>query len=393
MFDIGLDLGVLQPWVPVSGAVSAGLIFLGRRRFVSAIPDKVIMPVPVTPSPAVPAAAPKPDIDTPVDPNDTDAVVRQMIGHGRGALLLRPQIASSLTDQQWAAASDWLLASMAPVPEGDVLLTAVDDLDAADARQVAEPSRPPRLARVAPMMLDRHTVTNQEYRRFVAANGYQQKNWWDEAIWPAVSHLVDRTGKLGPKYWSSESYSPGEDNLPVVGVSWYEAAAYARWAGKRLPTEAEWVKAAAWPVLLGPDKLVQRRYPWGDSIDHRRANLWGSGTGSPVAVDQYAEGTSAGGCSQLCGNVWEWLKTDFHPEYYLPGDVVLPDPMKSLRGGAFDTYLESQSANQFASGDVPLARKRNIGFRCALGVCDLVLSRTAQPPGVNRPNASSGALS
>ena len=393
MFDIGLDLGVLQPWVPVSGAVSAGLIFLGRRRFVSAIPDKVIMPVQPASAAAHPTAITEPGIEAPVDPNDTDAVVRQMIGQGRGSLLLRPQIADSLTDQQWEAASDWLLASMAPVPEGEVLLTAVDDPETADARQVAEPTRAARFARVAALMLDRHTVTNREFGRFVAANGYQQKNWWDEAIWPAVSHFVDRTGMLGPKYWSNGNCEAGEENQPVVGVSWYEAAAYARWSGKRLPTEAEWVKAAAWPVPLGPDKLVQRRYPWGDSIDRRRANLWSSGTGCSVAVDQYAEGTSAGGCSQLCGNVWEWLKTDFHPENYLPGDVVLPDPMKSLRGGAFDTYLESQSENQFASGDVPLARKRNIGFRCALGVCDLVLSRTAQPAGTNRSPVSSGAVS
>lgn len=377
MFDLSMDWGMFRTWVPLGSALSVGLIFFGRGRFVSAIPAALLPKRDPSPANSVPEEILDDDVATSVDPNDGPAMVRQMVALGRYSLLLRPQIADSLTDQQWTSAQEALLAAMTPVPEGEVLLAPGDGAPVADLRSPVGPSCPGRLVQVAALMLDRHAVTNRQFRQFVVAGGYRQTAWWDEAIWPSVVQFVDRTGAAGPKYWSNGRYASGEESLPVVGVSWYEVAAYARWAGKRLPTDAEWVKAAAWPVPLGPDTRVQRRYPWGDSMDRRRANLWSSGRGGPVAVDQFAEGTSAGGCCQLCGNVWEWLKSDFRAEEQLAGDVVTPGPMKSLRGGAFDTYCESQATNQFASGDTPLARKRNIGFRCALGVCDLVLSRNS----------------
>ena len=90
--------------------------------------------------------------------------------------------------------------------------------------------------------------------------------------------FVDQTGAPGPRYWSDGQYPAGEQRLPVVGVSWYEAWAYARWVGKRLPTDAEWTKAGAWPVESAPGRIAQRRYPWGESFDVRRAHLYGSGT-------------------------------------------------------------------------------------------------------------------
>src|SRR5512146_2508549 len=105
------------------------------------------------------------------------------------------------------------------------------------------------------------------------------------------------------RYWTHGSYDPAKADHPVVGVSWHEAAAYARWVGKRLPTDAEWVKAGSWPMSLSGLGITQRRFPWGNVMDPDRANLWGSGPGATVSVDRHADGASVGGHYQLIGNV------------------------------------------------------------------------------------------
>src|SRR5262245_16538779 len=124
---------------------------------------------------------------------------------------------------------------------------------------------------------------------------------WDPEILPAVLDFVDRTGHPGPRFWSHGRCAAGEDDHPVVGICWYEAAAYARWVGKRLPTGAEWVKAGSWPVAIPGRPLISRRYPWGDAMDRARANLWGSGPGKLVDVNQFPGGESVGGVQQLIG--------------------------------------------------------------------------------------------
>jgi iron(II)-dependent oxidoreductase len=181
--------------------------------------------------------------------------------------------------------------------------------------------------------------------------------------------FVDQTGMPGPRYWHDGQYAAGEGRLPVVGVSWYEAWAFARWVGKRLPTDAEWTKAGAWPVESSPGRIAQRRYPWGESFDVRRAHLYGSGKEGPVAVDEYPGGTSVGGIHQLIGNVWEWTATPLvelgDPSLHISESVI------SIRGGAFDTYFENQATCHFQSGDLPLSRRPNIGFRLALAMSDL----------------------
>src|SRR6185436_17855173 len=126
------------------------------------------------------------------------------------------------------------------------------------------------------------------------AGGYQQMELWEAAIWPGMVEFVDQTGRPGPRLWSEGKHPPSLAEHPVVGISWYEATAYSRWIGKRLPTDAEWVKAAAWPVATGGEPQ-QRRYPWGDVFDRALANVWGSRRGSTVPVDEYPDGTSVGG--------------------------------------------------------------------------------------------------
>jgi iron(II)-dependent oxidoreductase len=317
------------------------------------------------------------------DCDNLRALVDGMLAEGRYALLLRPQIAVNLSAQGLGVAQETLDREMSLVPDGDVLLepqgpVATSEKDRGDH----EPERPGRVVHVASAYLDRFPVTNAQFQTFVLAGGYKETAIWDAAIWPAVFDLVDTTGSPGPRYWRDGRFPEGKENHPVVGICWYEAAAYARWVGKRLPVEAEWVKAGSWPVHLTPTSRVQRKYPWGNTINPGRANLWGSGPGDTVPVDELAAGESVGGIYQLIGNVWEWMADDFMLPHDLQPDRAHGPTLKSLRGGAFDTYFDQQSTCQFASGDNPLARKHNIGFRLALGICDLVdpTDRAADPP-------------
>ena len=365
-----LALGIWMPcWASV-GASACTLAYVSVRCQSRRVGKSALVLTEI-PHAVVPAARPAPR--APVDPNDTAALADEMLAQGRAALLLRPQIARTLDGQLFGQALDAFSTAMALVPEGEVGLN-LDDADAESGR----------VLRCDAFFLDRYLVTNRLYYEFVAAGGYEQMALWDGAIWPAVLDFVDRTGAPGPHLWREGCYLPGEEELPVVGVCWYEAVACARWLGKRLPSDAEWVKAAAWPVSLAAGGRSQRRYPWGDALDRTKANVWGAGPGRVVAVDQFAAGVSVGGVYQLIGNVWEWTASGYlteRPE----GELTLPIPMKSLRGGAFDTYFDNQASCQFQSGDNPLARRHNIGFRCAIGARDVMLVRlpaaeTAEAP-------------
>jgi iron(II)-dependent oxidoreductase len=237
-----------------------------------------------------------------------------------------------------------------------------------------------RIVQVDAYYLDRHCVTNRQYRAFVADEGYHEMGLWEPEVWPTVSDFVDRSGQLGPRFWHQGMYPTGEDDYPVVGINWCEAQAYARWAGKRLPTDSEWVKAASWPVSVGSELPSQRKYPWGDVMDRRLANLWGSGTNGPVAVDEFAEGVGAAGLYQLCGNVWEWTAGTYGTWQGPESDSERLTNMRAIRGGAFDTYFDHQASCHFQSGDTPLTRKANIGFRCALSLCDVADDQRALHP-------------
>jgi iron(II)-dependent oxidoreductase len=243
---------------------------------------------------------------------------------------------------------------MALVPAGRVLLGQLAEQSSSSCGAAdGDPKLTKRnLATVEPVYLDRFAVTNEQYQKFVDAGGYEQLEFWHEEALPALLDFVDQTGAPGPRFWSEGEYAAGEERLPVVGVSWYEACAYARWVGKRLPTDAEWTKAGAWPVESSPGRIAQRRYPWGESFDVRRAHLYGSGNLGPVAVDEYPGGTSVGGIHQLIGNVWEWTNTPLaelgDPTLHVSESVI------SVRGGAFDTYFENQATCHYQSGDHPL---------------------------------------
>jgi iron(II)-dependent oxidoreductase len=291
----------------------------------------------------------------------------QLLEQGRVALLLRPQVAASLSTADLTAAQDALDEAMAIVPEGQVAMRSRTFDQHEDS-----PARAERLIQVEGFFLDRFCVSNQDYAQFVGDGGYEQMSLWDESIWPAVLGFVDQTGQPGPRYWENGTFAHGKADHPVVGVSWYEACAYARWAGKRLPTDPEWVKASTWPVFTDGAKPVQRRFPWGDAMDRKRVNVWGSGFDNTIPVHALPLGSSVNGVQQLIGNVWEWTSSTFGAWEPATRKIETGMPLKSIRGAAFDSYFDTQAHCQFQSGESPLSRKRNVGFRCSLGFCDVV---------------------
>jgi iron(II)-dependent oxidoreductase len=235
--------------------------------------------------------------------------------------------------------------------------------------------------------IDRFCVTNAQFQRFVQDGCYDALEIWPREIWPGLMRFVDATGQPGPRYWIDGGFPAEQANHPVVGVCWYEALAYARWAGKRLPTAAEWQKAAGWPEHLGGGACT--RYPWGDLFADGRANLWSSGVGHTVPVDDFPEGATPNGIYQMAGNVWHWLADPLETIPCRADQSFSPwKPMRRIVGGAFDTYLPAEAANQFVTGQAELDRRPNIGFRCALSV-----DRLRCAPDSNRPPFDEGHAS
>lgn len=215
-----------------------------------------------------------------------------------------------------------------------------------------------------PFLLGRYAVTHAQYQGFVAAGGYEDLDFWPQDIWPHLIDFTDLTGTPGPRFWRDGRHDRRQADHPVVGICFYEAAAYAAWAGFRLPTEAEWQMAASWRIRSSAHVL--RRYPWGDALDKGRCNIWASGVGHTEPVDAYPSGAAPNGVRQLIGNVWEWTDSDYEVTDSEGRPVVGVMQMKSIRGGAFDTYFASQATSCFRTGLASLSRTHNVGFRCAL---------------------------
>lgn len=277
--------------------------------------------------------------------------VRSLVSDGRYVFALLKEAATSVDGKAAEPASEALGRHMALVPEG-----VVPQISSDGSLSMIE---------VRAFHMDRCAVTNERFSRFVEAKGYEDLELWPQEVWPSLMRFVDRTGKPGPAGWSDGRYPAGLAEHPVVGICWYEAAAYARWAGKRLPNSAEWRKAAGWPERLQGGDCLQ--YPWGDLFDTKRANLWCSGLGKTTPVDAFPAGDTPSGIRQLCGNVWEWIA---EPLTYL----VTSDertfrswkPMRRILGGAFDTYFPGEAASSFVTGQSELSRRPNIGFRCVV---------------------------
>ena len=199
---------------------------------------------------------------------------------------------------------------------------------------------------IAPFQIARAAVTQAEFAAFVEDGGYRRRELWDDAGWQwRVAVSAEQ-----PAYWRKDGsgewlrrrfdqWLPLEPHRPVLHVNWYEASAFSRWAGRRLPTEAEWEMAACWDPRTGE----KHRYPWGSAPPAPElANLdWLRG--DCLDVGALPAGDSPAGCRQMIGNVWEWTATPFAP---YPG--FTPDPYREysepwfydhhvLRGGCWAT--------------------------------------------------------
>lgn len=217
-------------------------------------------------------------------------------------------------------------------------------------------------------LLARHGVTNADFQKFVDGGGYEDFSLWPEDIWGQIVHFKDRTGSVGPRYWQDGRHDKRLAEHPVVGVSFAEAQAYAKWVGCRLPTEAEWQMAASW--RLRTEAQVSRRYPWGDALDLENCNIWYSGHGGTLPVGACNGGATPNGILQLIGNVWEWTDSEFACND-LNGRAIVGDTLlKTIRGGAYDTYFPWQATSTFRSASPCLTRAHNLGFRCALDVLE-----------------------
>lgn len=207
-------------------------------------------------------------------------------------------------------------------------------------------------SQVAAFLIDQHEVTNDEYLKFVTSGGYHNESPWESGIYvrgqripwrSAMETFVDQTGIPGPRYWSGGKYPDGKAQHPVVGISWYEANAYARWAGKSLPTWQQW-----WRAARGSSKSI---FPWGDDVQsvEARANFSLKGT---TKVASFRLGASPFGCYDMAGNVREWL---IHPE---TGSI-----RRTVVGGSWkdpEYMFEPLHAELFD----PSSSNDAIGFRC-----------------------------
>lgn len=206
--------------------------------------------------------------------------------------------------------------------------------------------------------IDRYPVTCREYRAFMAAGGYRTSCWWSAEGWA----WLQANPVSQPLYWDAAA-----DDHPVCGVSWYEAEAFAHFAGKRLPTEAEWEKAASW----NPAGARQQTYPWGEAEPTARHCNHSNNTGQTTPVNHYTAGQSPYGCHDMLGNVWEWTATWFHPyknftSYPYAGYSMayFDNQHRVLKGGSWASrspVLRSAFRNWYHPG----IRQHFAGFRCA----------------------------
>lgn len=217
--------------------------------------------------------------------------------------------------------------------------------------------------------IGRTEVTNAQFGAFIDAGGYSRPDWWTREGWDwRVSHSATKPG-----WWTDDQFN-GAD-YPVIGVNWHEACAYAKWAGARLPTEAEWEEAAR-----GTDGRV---WPWGDTWDPGRLNFcdrncdqaWRNaeaedGFALTAPTGHYLLGESPCGALDLAGNVWEWVADWYHAEYYTESAQANPTGPASgtrrvVRGGSwFSGRADARTA--YRGRLDPTGRYNHVGFRIAL---------------------------
>lgn len=232
--------------------------------------------------------------------------------------------------------------------------------------------RPRHRIEVGDYLIGRTPVTNGAYLSFVEDGGYQRREWWSDEGWAWKEEFdVTRPGRWTEDHaseWSLGRLEPLHRDHPVVHVSWYEADAFARSHGLRLPTEFEWEKAGSWDEVTG----TASPYPWGRRrpVPGYHANLDQRGCGT-VPVGAYPDGASPYGCLDMIGNVWEWTSSTFagYPgfsayPYREYSEVFFGPEYRVLRGGSWATRSRVATAT-FRNWDYPQRRQIFAGFRIA----------------------------
>ena len=251
------------------------------------------------------------------------------------------------------------LSDMILIPAGKFIMGTSDEEEALVTRQLGggeivehprwfKSEKPQQEVYLDAFYIDEFEVTNADYQEFIDATGY-----------PA------------PRHWANRKYPEGEDELPVVYVNWKDANAYCRWSGKRLPTEAEWEKAAR-----GTDARI---WPWGNEFDITKCNVESWEGSGPKPVGSHSQCVSPYGVYDMAGNVWEW--TDSWYDAY-PGSTFrakeFGQKYRVLRGGSWYYYdslnpIGARTPSRDIGTEDHLAYI--VGFRCAIGQDEVALEQ------------------
>ena|GEM_PF-1087843 len=312
-----------------------------------------------------------------------------VVGKSTGTYYYRVKATNSYGNSGWSDAKSVTVAINLSIPTGMVFVTAGNFTMGSISILINE--QPIHTAYLDSYYIDKYEVTNGQYKQFIDAGGYSTQSYWitDGWIWKS-SYSVTK-----PKYWDDTTYgytATNGPNLPVVGVNWYEACAYAKWTGKRLPTEAEWEKAAR-----GTDA---RTYPWGNTWYPNYCNWYdtspvlGNSDGYTYAapVGTYENDKSPYGCYDMAGNVSEWCNNWY--ETYSTGTVINPTGnttgyYRIIRGGSFYNYGNIICRSAFRGLSYPIYMYVYLGFRCAKSVNTAIPSA---PSGMKTTTLSSSTI-
>lgn len=255
------------------------------------------------------------------------------------------------------------------VPGGPFVL----GVDAADEPYSLDNERCAHIVDVPGFRIGRVPVTNGEWRAFIGDGGYRKQRWWSERGW---QHRCD-ANLVAPQFWNADGTRTRFGHVeelpasePVQHVTYFEAEAYAVWAGARLPTEVEWEKACAWDPADGR----RRRFPWGASEPTSQLATLGGDALRPAPVGAYPASASAYGAEQMLGDVWEWTSSPLRPWpgftpmlYEQYSQPFFDGDYKVLRGGSW-AVAESILRPSFRNWDHPIRRQIFSGVRLAWDV-------------------------
>jgi formylglycine-generating enzyme required for sulfatase activity len=246
-----------------------------------------------------------------------------------------------------------------------------------DAALGMDEEKPQHAVTLSGFWIGKCEVTRGQYRRFIKAGGYKKPAYWS----PAGRAWLKDAGRVEPDSWAADvewANPPGPfkqtDEHPVIGINYFEAEAFCRWAGLRLPTEAEWEKAARW------DGQGTRIYAWGDDWDVNLSNnandtLYPGGQTAPVG--KYPQGASACGSLDMIGNVWEWVSDWYGAEYYATSPGTNPQgpatsDLRVIKGGSWfgSNFVGADEQDRLRgaqrAGFDPNNTNGGIGFRCTV---------------------------